>query len=155
MSQLDALLKKEGEPTLRRRDRRLVVMLLIVLLWMLIGQVDQVVTAPGKVIPYDKVKVIQHFEGGIVKTMVARENTQVKAGDPLLELDLATGGINKSEMQTRMTSLEFGRIRLEAESTGRQLVFPQKQEKEFPALAAAERATFSARPQELAGSMDA
>lgn len=155
MSQLDDLVRHEGEPTWRRRDRRLVALLLLILVWMLIGHVDQVVTAPGKVIPFDKVKVIQHFEGGIVKSMMVRENTQVKAGDPLLELDLATGGINKSEMSARMAAMEFERIRLEAEASGHAPVFPDKQEKVHPAIAAAERATYAARHQELAGSLDA
>ena len=43
------------------------------------------VTAQGKVIPHDKVKVIQHLEGGIIKKINVRENATVKVGDPLME----------------------------------------------------------------------
>ena len=50
----------------------LAVLIIVAVAWSFIGQVDQVVTAPGKVIPHDKIKIIQHLEGGIVKQVVAR-----------------------------------------------------------------------------------
>jgi adhesin transport system membrane fusion protein len=152
---LDALLENTGPPVWRRADRRLSALLLIALLWSFIGQIDQVVTASGKVIPHDKVKVIQHLEGGIIKRVVARENTNVKAGDPLIELDLATSGINRPEMSARMASLLFAKARLEAESQGREPVFPEHLAKEHAAVASAERATYRARRTESLSSIDA
>ena len=154
---LDALLDEQGPPVWRRIDRRLAFLLVVALLWSFIGQIDQVVTANGKVIPYDKVKVIQHLEGGIIKRLVVRENASVKAGDPLIELDLATGGINRQEMTARMAALQFVKARLEAESRGTKPEFPEQltKEKEFAAVAAAERSTFKVRHEELAGAIDA
>ena len=104
---LDRVLDDLGEPRWRATQRRLLAFFLIIFLWTLIGRVDRVVTAPGKVIPFDKVKVIQHLEGGIIKDIVVRENQEVKAGDPLVELDLATSGINSGEMNARMASLKM------------------------------------------------
>ena len=152
---LDALLDQQGPPVWRRIDRRLAFLLVVALLWSFVGQIDQVVTAQGKVIPYDKVKVIQHLEGGIIKRLVVRENATVKAGDPLIELDLATGGINRPEMMARMTALQFVKARLEAESRGAKPEFPENLAKEFSAVANAERSTFKARHEELAGAIDA
>jgi adhesin transport system membrane fusion protein len=154
-STLDSLLENAGPPVWRRADRRLSALLLIALLWSFIGQVDQVVTAPGKVIPHDKVKVIQHLEGGIIKRVVVRENATVKAGDALIELDLATSGINRPEMSARMAALLFAKARLEAESQGHEPVFPEHLAKEHAAVASAERATYTARRNESLSSIDA
>ena len=52
---LDRVLEDLGEPRWRATQRRLLALFLIIFLWTLIGRVDRVVTAPGKVIPYDKV----------------------------------------------------------------------------------------------------
>jgi adhesin transport system membrane fusion protein len=153
--QLAAVLEAQGPPVWRRVDRRLSMLLVIALLWTFIGQVNQVVTSQGKVIPQDKVKVIQHLEGGIVKRVLARENAIVKAGDPLIELDLATGGINKPEMRSRMAALQFAKARMEAESQGRPPVFPEHLAKEFAAVADAERSTFKAHHAEFSGAVDA
>jgi adhesin transport system membrane fusion protein len=154
-SKLDALLASAGTPVWRRLDRQIVALVMIALAWSFIGQVDQVITAPGKVIPQDKVKVIQHLEGGIVKRVIARENAMVKAGDPLVELDLATAGINLSEMTARMAALQFAKARLEAESQGHPPKFPADLANQFPAVAEAERSTYKTRHEELAGALDA
>lgn len=154
-SKLDALLVRAGAPVWRRCDRRLVALLIAALMWSFIGQVDQVVTAPGKIVPQDKVKIIQHLEGGIVKRVIARENAVVKAGDALVELDLATSGINLAEMTARMAALQFAKARLEAESQGGAPDFPADLTNQFPAVAEAERSTYKARRDELAGALDA
>ena len=120
----------------------------IIFLWMIIGRVDRVVTAPGKVIPFDKVKVIQHLEGGIIKEILVRENQEVKAGDPLVQLDLATSGINSGEMNARMATLKLAKIRLEAESEGVEPVWPENMLVQFPQIIAAEQATYLSKRDE-------
>jgi adhesin transport system membrane fusion protein len=152
---LERLLERAGAPVWRHSHRLLVVVLLVALGWSFIGRIDQVVTAPGKVVPQDRIKIIQHLEGGIVKQVFARENTSVKAGAPLVELDLATGGINLAEMQVRMAALQFTKARLEAESQRKEPVFPPDLANQFPDVAEAERSTFRARSDELRGALDA
>lgn len=154
-SRLDALLARAGKPVWRRRDLRLVLLLIAALVWSFVGQVDQVVTAPGKVIPQNKVKIIQHLEGGIVKRVIVRENAVVKAGDPLVDLDLATGGINLAEMTARMAALQFAKARLEGESQGNAPKFPPDLSNQYPDVAEAERSTYKARRDELAGALAA
>ena len=154
-SKFDALLRNAGAPVWRRIDRRLTVLIIVAVAWSFVGQVDQVVTAPGKIIPHDKVKIIQHLEGGIVKQVIARENSTVKAGDALVEIDLATSGINLSEMVARMATMQFSKARLEAESQGNALRFPAVLVKDFPDVAEAEMSTYRNRHAELSGALEA
>jgi adhesin transport system membrane fusion protein len=155
MKDLDIILEKYGQPMWRRRDRIILFALLIIVVWMCVAQVDQVVTVPGKVIPHSKVKVVQHLEGGIIKKILIQENAVVKAGDVLMELDLATSGLNKGEIDARMAALRMTKTRLESESRGSELKFPEDLAKAFPDLMQTERATWNARRVELEGGLSA
>lgn len=154
-SPLDGVLESLGELRWRAWDRWLVAALLALAAWSLLAHVDRVVSAQGKVVPYDKVKVIQHLEGGIVKKLLVRESQRVKAGEPLIELDLATAGVNGGEMSTRMGSFRFVKARLEAEARGTLLVAPRETDPQLRASAEAEVATFRARRDELANTLAA
>ena len=152
---LDKVLNDLGEPRWRASQRRLLAFFFIIFLWTLIGRVDRVVTAPGKVIPYDKVKVIQHLEGGIIKDILVRENQEVKAGEPLVQLDLATSGINSGEMNARMASLKLAKVRLEAESQGVEPIWPDELASKFPNLVEAENNSYQSRRDEQRNSLQA
>lgn len=154
-SSLDQILGALGTPGWRAPQRRFLALFVLIFLWMLIGRVDRVVTAPGKVIPFDKVKVIQHLEGGIIKDILARENQEVKAGDPLVQLDLATGGINSGEMNARMATLKLAKLRLEAESQGIEPAWPQNMLAQFPQIIEAEQATYRSKKEERNSSLQA
>lgn len=145
---LDEVLTGHGAAFWRLWDRRLLLLLLGLLLFSFVAQMDRVITAGGKVVPYDKVKVIQHLEGGIVKTLLVRENQEVKAGEPLVILDLATAGFNAPEMNARMASFKLTQMRLQAEANGLEPKWPQELVALFPDVALAERQTFLARKNE-------
>ncbi len=59
------------------------------LLWAIIGRVDTVAVAAGKIIAADKAKVIQPAETAVVKRILVRDGQTVKAGDILVELEAA------------------------------------------------------------------
>jgi len=113
--------------------------------------VDQVITAPGKVVPSSKVKSIQHLEGGIVKNLAVQEGNIVKQDDVLVELDLATSGINIDELRSRTAALEMSRIRLLAEASGQKPAWDSELSRKFPELLRTEQATLNARYAELEG----
>lgn len=152
---LDGVLERAGSTRWRVWDRRMLLLLLALIAWAVMAQVDRVVSAPGKVVPYDKVKVIQHLEGGIIKRLLVRESQHVKAGEPLIELDLATAGVNGGELSTRMGSFRFVKARLEAEARGRALAPGAETDPELRASADAEQATFRARREELSNTLAA
>lgn len=73
------------------------------LLWAVIGTVDVVAVASGKIIPSSKVKTIQPVEIGSVRAIHVRNGQHVAAGELLIELDptLATA----DEAQAHQTML--------------------------------------------------
>jgi adhesin transport system membrane fusion protein len=144
----EAVVERVGQPQWRLWDKRALIVLGLIILWTLVARIDRVVTAPAKVIPIDKVKVVQHLEGGIVKELVVKEGQKVKAGDPLLVLDLATVGVNGMELTTRMAAMNLSKARLKAESSGAEFILPSKIDQKLSASANAELNTFFARRSE-------
>ena len=67
----------------------LVLMVVTVFAWALLGHMDIVVSATGKVIPSERSKTIAAVETGSVITLNVVEGQVVKAGDVLLQLDTA------------------------------------------------------------------
>jgi adhesin transport system membrane fusion protein len=147
---LEALTVGHPLPTWRPVARTVAVLLAILLVWANFAQLDEVSSANGEVIPQGKVKVIQHFEGGIIQNIYVAEGDMVKTGTPLVQLDLGTAGVNREELAVRIDGLTLTSARLEAEANGRDLQFPEDVAKRRPQFVANERQAFEARRKELA-----
>jgi hemolysin D len=57
------------------------------LLWAILGKVDVITVAEGKIIPNGQVKAIQSYDRGVVSRIMVLEGQLVAAGRPLIELD--------------------------------------------------------------------
>lgn len=55
--------------------------------WAALGSLDIVVTAQGRLVPENFVRLSQPSEGGIVKEVLVKDGDTVKAGQVLLKLD--------------------------------------------------------------------
>ncbi|KAF1046717.1 HlyD family type I secretion periplasmic adaptor subunit [Xylophilus sp.] len=113
--------------------------------------VETVVVSPGKVIPSDRVKPVQHLEGGIVRAVRVREGQKVHAGQPLVEIDLGGMGLNLEEVSARFAAISATRVRLLAESQGRPLSRAAFARDIDPAVYEAETGAFAARTLEQRG----
>ena len=65
----------------------LLTLLAALLLWALIGQLDIVAVAEGKLIPQSYLKIVQPAESGIVKEILVREGQSVTTGQVLMRMD--------------------------------------------------------------------
>jgi hemolysin D len=74
-------------PTRRAIGATIIALFCLTLIWATLGTVDIVATAPGKIIPSGRTKVIQPFESGVVSAIHVRDGQSVKVGDVLIELD--------------------------------------------------------------------
>ncbi|MCG8354937.1 MAG: HlyD family type I secretion periplasmic adaptor subunit [Kiloniellales bacterium] len=148
MSKLDRLVAGQ-----RRSGWRPVAWLVMLLLaagiaWAAVAELDEVAVAPGEIVPRDKVKVIQHLEGGIIERILIEEGSRVARGDPLVELELPVSDLNIEEIQVRLASLVLRLARLSAEAEGGEVVFPEAEAARHPDLAAAELQSFIARREQ-------
>lgn len=83
--------------------------------WACIGEIDVVATAPGRVIPDGKVKVLQSMDNAIIRAIHVKEGQRVKQGDLLVELDPTISGadLTSSAEKLVLTQLELARLRSE------------------------------------------
>ena len=77
------------------------------ILWASFGEVDIVVTAPGRVIPSGQVKIIQPLETGTVKRIHVRDGDTVQQGQPLISLDTTYAGADKQRIHQQLMDLSL------------------------------------------------
>jgi len=90
------------------------VFFLIAVTWSIIGKVDIIATAQGKVIPSGNVKIIQPLETGIVRTIHVRDGQTVKAGDVLVELNPTGAAADENRLERELATAQVSIARLEA-----------------------------------------
>jgi hemolysin D len=81
------LIEKPPHPAPRWTLRILCVLSVAILAIAVFGRLDIVATAKGKVLPSDRVKVIQPALSGVARRILVRDGQRVKAGQLLIELD--------------------------------------------------------------------
>lgn len=95
--------------------------------WAYSAHLDSAAIATANVVVDSKRKTISHLEGGILKTLLAREGEVVKAGQPLLRLDNTRSKAELDQLQARRVGLEARLVRLRAEQSGlSELSFPSE-----------------------------
>lgn len=87
--------------------------------WAALAPLSAAVIAPGSFVATGENKIVQHFEGGIVKDLLVREGDQVVAGQHLLLLDETAASAGAQQLQLRLIRLETIWARLSAEAAGK------------------------------------
>lgn len=152
---LDALAAHEVGRGWRRTARILMALLAVAVIWASFARLDEVALASGEVIPQGNVKVIQHFEGGIIQKIHIADGDVVRAGDRLVDLILGTQVQNAGELRVRLDGLILKRSRLAAQATGSEPVFPDDVAKRQPKLLVGERKALEALRREQASGLTA
>ncbi len=89
------------------------------LLWAFFAPLSEGIVASGSIVVDGNRKTIQHFEGGIVRTILVREGDAVAAGDILIELDQTQGQAKFDLLHTRYYTYLSKLDRLRAEREGK------------------------------------
>ena len=81
--------------------------------WASLGTTDIVATAPGKIVPSGRTKIIQPFETGVVRAIHVQDGQSVKAGDVIIELDptMSTAELGHLKSDLVATQLDVARLR--------------------------------------------
>lgn len=86
-------------PAPRRLAWGLMILFVLALLWAILGQVDIVAVAPGRIIVSDRTKVIQPLEASVVKRVLVKDGERVQMGQVLVELDPTMASADKASVQ--------------------------------------------------------
>jgi len=122
--------------------------------WAMLSDFDQVISSEAKIIPFNKLQTVQHFEGGIINMIHVRAGQKVNVGSQLLSLSpIEANSGYQSKKYDYMQAL--ARIqRLEAEYKNTPPVFSQALMDFSPSLIQNEKLLIAARFAKNQASLD-
>lgn len=115
------------------------------LAWSALTEVEQVVRAAGQVEPADRVKVINHPDGGRIAEVAVVEGQRVAAGAPLLSFDAEQVHAKLAELTGRWQIRSIETARLAAEVAGGAMVVDPELAGTRPDLLAEQQALLVSR----------
>jgi hemolysin D len=86
----------------------------IAVAWAFLGKVDVLATAPGRLLPSGKIKVIQPLDPGIVRQILVQDGDRVKAGQLLVALDPTQVGADRDRLARDLAQTQLDVARLTA-----------------------------------------
>lgn len=114
--------------------------------WASLAWVEEIVRAPGQIVPSSRPQIIQNLEGGILAELHVAEGDVVEAGQTLARLQGTQYQAVMDEVSDQIAALEIRRLRLEAEMAGEtDFTVPEELALRVPDIVASERALLSAR----------
>ncbi|MCI7476616.1 MAG: HlyD family type I secretion periplasmic adaptor subunit [Selenomonadales bacterium] len=105
-------------PTGRLVMWSILTLLVVGILWSVLGHINEVAVAPGKVIPTGQVKTIQVKNKSIVKEIHVKEGQHVEKGDTLVVMDPTSTDADYDSLNKRAAYYALDIQRLEAELNG-------------------------------------
>lgn len=87
-------------PLGRRVIHVLIGLLAALLVWSVLGRLDIVAVAEGKLVPHSFLKIVQPAEAGIVREILVREGEQVAAGQVLMRMDARLSEADRRILET-------------------------------------------------------
>lgn len=121
----------------------------VALIWAANANIDEVTRGEGKVIPSDKIQVVQNLEGGILSEILVTEGELIEKDQPLLRLDDTRFSSTYRETRLKYLSLLANSARLTAEANDTPLKIPELVWTEREKLATNVVALYESRKNEL------
>jgi adhesin transport system membrane fusion protein len=115
------------------------------LAWSALTEVEQVVRAEGQIAPADRVKIINHPDGGRVAEVNVVEGQQVAAGAPLVSFDPEQVHAKLAELTGHWQMRTIEAARLHAEAAGGDLAVDPELAGARPDLVAEQQALLTSR----------
>ncbi|MCL2345075.1 MAG: HlyD family type I secretion periplasmic adaptor subunit [Desulfobulbus sp.] len=115
---LISLQQRAPHPQGRRVLWALFALLVFLLAWALLGRLDIVAVADGKLVPASYLKIVQPSEAGIVKAILVREGDKVRAGQVLMRMDTLITEADLESITTEETRKRLALARIDAELSG-------------------------------------
>jgi hemolysin D len=120
-----AILELQREPPspLPRVVLWIVVLLLAALAaWSVLGRLDIVASAEGRLVPASQIRIVQPVEGGTVLELLVREGESVRAGQVVARMDMQAAAADARTVGAELSLKRLQLRRIEAELGGKSLV---------------------------------
>jgi hemolysin D len=108
------IVETPASPTGRVVGALIIAIFCLALVWAAVGKIDIVATAQGKIVSSGRTKVIQPFETGVIRAIHVHDGQQVKAGEPLIELDPTITQAERDHLRSDLMSARLDIARLNA-----------------------------------------
>ncbi|WP_051340601.1 HlyD family type I secretion periplasmic adaptor subunit [Azospirillum halopraeferens] len=115
LSDADAIEERPLPRAARLILHSLVALIVALVVWAAVSEIDRVVTARGKLVTTPATIVIQPLETAVVRAIEVKVGEVVRKGDTLVLLDSTFTTADVTQLRTRLNSLDAQIRRLEAE----------------------------------------
>ena len=108
------VIERPVSPTGRATAWVLLVGVAVMLTWLILGQVDIVASAQGRIMPTDDVKLVQAVNSGIVRRIYVRDGDVVQKGQSLIDLDPTVSTAAQAEAEKALLAARLDVARNQA-----------------------------------------
>lgn len=108
------VIERPVSPTGRITTWVLLVGLVATLVWLILGKVDIVASAQGRIMPTDDVKLVQAANTGVVRRIYVHDGDVVKKGQPLIDLDPTVSTADQTQAEKALLSAQLDVARNQA-----------------------------------------
>jgi hemolysin D len=108
------VLETPPSPTGRALAMTIGAFFMVAVAWSFLGKVDVIATAPGRLLPSGKIKVVQPLDPGVVKTIAVQDGDHVSAGQLLIALDPTSVGADRDRLVHDLVQARLDVARLTA-----------------------------------------
>jgi hemolysin D len=96
----------------------IIALMVIAVIWAMVGKIDRVVVAEGKIVTTSPVVVLQSFGTSRIQSMLVHNGDHVSKGQPLVSFDPSFAQADLSTLESRVRSETADHERIEAELSG-------------------------------------
>ncbi len=141
----------QQEPLRARALLRVAALLVVLLLlWAALAEVDEVARGEGRVVPSSQLQVVQSVDGGVVDAILVREGQVVEAGAPLLRVDPTRFQSSFGESRVSQFALRAKALRLQALTRAQPFAPPDDLARDAAEVVAHERRLYASKRDEIA-----
>lgn len=140
----------EQQPLRARRLLYVLAAIVVALVaWAAVAEIDEVTRGEGKVIPSRQIQVLQSQDGGLIREINVRAGDRVEAGELLVRLDRTRSESNLRENQAELMALSVRAARLAALMNRSEFLVEPEWQEGVPAIVDQERALYETARQQL------
>lgn len=101
-----SLQEMPAHPAPRRAAIAICALFVIALIWSIVGEIDIVAVAPGRIVVSDRTKTIQPLETSVVRRVLVKDGDVVDAGQVLIELDATNASADQASVTEQLEAAQ-------------------------------------------------